>query len=93
MQIDLLPADVQRLADRATAHGFAKVDDFVSEVLTKVASLSDEATVFVPLDQDQLANSEETIGRGEADLANGRVQDMRDGMAKLGADRGLSLGE
>lgn len=93
MQIDMTDFQEQQLADRAAAHGYADVSAFVSQVLANIASLSDEAAVFAPLEEGQVIRSEQLLQQGEADLAAGRVQDMREGLIKLGKSRGLSLDE
>ncbi len=93
MEINIPTNEQQKLALQAAAHGYATVDAFVSELLTNVASLSDQATVFAPLTDEQRSQSEELVRRGEDDLAAGRVQDMRQALQQLGRERGLTLGE
>ena len=89
MNINLPSQEEQRLSDHATAHGFANVDEFVTTLLSHVASLSDEATVFAPFDDEQQRRSEQLLQRGEEDLASGRFREMRQGLIELGANRGL----
>lgn len=83
MQINL-PNVVENLVlEKAAAAGYGE------DVAAYVAHLI-EADEPLPLSEDQRKQSEAIIERGEADIAAGRTQDMREAMLQLGEKRGYS---
>jgi len=87
MQTIQMPDDqFEKLTTVVQAAGYDDVPAFIN-------ALTDEVTVRqqAPMSKEQLAASEAMLRCGEADLAAGRTQDMRDALLALGEKRGYSL--
>ncbi|PQO44027.1 hypothetical protein [Blastopirellula marina] len=89
MQIDLSPADRQKLEQLAKETGFDSVESLVGEHLRFLANF-ESAREILALNERELSESLATCDRGIAELEAGAGQDAVTALQELGRRRGFS---
>lgn len=72
MQLNIPPHEAEKLAQHATAAGFASVEKYVTQFVLALAERPREDELFPPLTDDELAASLAMIDRGTAEIDAGK---------------------
>ncbi|TWT38635.1 hypothetical protein [Blastopirellula retiformator] len=89
MQIDISPADWQKLEQLAKDTGFESVESLIGEHVRFLAN-HESARDILSLDDDELAASAAMCDCGMAELDAGRGKDAIAAMEEIGRQRGFS---
>lgn len=87
MEINIPPAEQERLTALATLHGFATPEEYASSIVLNAVQLD----AFAELSADELAKSVASIERGLADVEAGRSQPAHEAMDEIANKFGFTI--
>jgi hypothetical protein len=91
MQIDIPPAEAEKLERRAAAAGFDSAEKYVTEFVLTLAERPDALELFAPMTDDELAASLALIDRGMEDVKAGRTRPAKAALQDIADEFGLKI--